>query len=83
MTDRPQVRRLTAADAPLYKEIRLEALQRSPEAFGSTFEHERTQSLAQFGVASHKQQVMPSFMTQHELNRTGTETVGAVVDQYR
>lgn len=50
MTDRTQiqVRLLTAADAPLFREIRLEALQRSPEAFGSTLEHERTQSLAQF-----------------------------------
>jgi hypothetical protein len=26
---------------------------------------------------------MPSFMTQDELNRTATETAGAVVDQHR
>src|SRR5258708_31282179 len=35
-----QIRRLEAPDAVLYKDIRLEALQRSPEAFGSTFEWE-------------------------------------------
>ena len=40
MTDHPQVqvRRLIEADAPLFREIRLEALKLSPEAFGSSFE---------------------------------------------
>src|SRR5258708_32126390 len=61
MTDRPQVRLLTAADAPLYKEIRLEALQRSPEAFGSTFEHERTRSPAQFEEVLAKADVFGAF----------------------
>ena len=39
---------MTEADAPLFREIRLEALQRSPEAFGSSFEQESTRSLGQF-----------------------------------
>ena len=47
MTDRSQVqiRRLLPADARLFREIRLEALQQAPEAFGSTFEQECSQSL--------------------------------------
>ena len=31
------IRRLTEADAVLYRDIRLEALRANPEAFGSTF----------------------------------------------
>ena len=63
MTDRSQiqVRLLTAADAPLFRDIRLEALQRSPEAFGSTFEHERSQSLAQFEEVLGKSDVFGAF----------------------
>lgn len=50
MTDgsQVQVRRLMPADAGLFREIRLEALQQAPEAFGSTFEQEGSQSLARF-----------------------------------
>jgi ribosomal protein S18 acetylase RimI-like enzyme len=43
-----QVRRLTPADAALYREIRLEGLQCDPEAFGSTFEAENTRPLTFF-----------------------------------
>ena len=43
-----QIRRLTPADATLYREIRLEALQRNPEAFGSTFEAESARSVESF-----------------------------------
>lgn len=63
-----EVRRLRAADAPLFRDIRLEALQRSPEAFGSTFEHERTRSLAQFEEVLAKADVFGAFR--------GTELVG-------
>ena len=50
MTDHPriQIRRLIEADASLFREIRLEALKLSPEAFGSSFEQESTRSLDQF-----------------------------------
>ena len=42
------IRLLSRADAALYREIRLEALRLSPEAFGSTFEAEAAQPLAFF-----------------------------------
>ena len=46
-----EIRRLAqenAADAALYRDIRLEALRANPEAFGSTFETENTQALSWF-----------------------------------
>jgi ribosomal protein S18 acetylase RimI-like enzyme len=45
-----EIRRLTQADADvvLYRDIRLEALRASPEAFGSTFEIEDAQPLNWF-----------------------------------
>ena len=43
-----QIRRLVPADATLYRDIRLEGLRRSPEAFGSTFEAEDARPLAFF-----------------------------------
>jgi ribosomal protein S18 acetylase RimI-like enzyme len=49
--DNIEIRRLAredAADAVLYRDIRLEALQANPEAFGSTFEVENAQPLSLF-----------------------------------
>ena len=43
-----EIRRLTAADAVLYRDIRLEALRLSPEAFGSAFETESVQPVGWF-----------------------------------
>ena len=43
-----RIRRLEVADAALFRDIRLEALQKNPEAFGGTFEHESAQPLAWF-----------------------------------
>jgi ribosomal protein S18 acetylase RimI-like enzyme len=43
-----EIRRLAAADAPLFRDIRLEGLQRDPDAFGSTFERESTEPLSFF-----------------------------------
>ena len=43
-----QIRRLTPADAALYRDIRLEGLRCHPEAFGSTFEGESARPLAFF-----------------------------------
>jgi RimJ/RimL family protein N-acetyltransferase len=43
-----QIRRLTPADAALYRDIRLEELRCNPEAFGSTFEAENARPLTFF-----------------------------------
>jgi RimJ/RimL family protein N-acetyltransferase len=43
-----QIRRLTPADAALYRDIRLEGLRCNPEAFGSTFEDENARPLTFF-----------------------------------
>jgi RimJ/RimL family protein N-acetyltransferase len=42
------IRQLTPGDAALYRSIRLEGLNESPEAFGSTFDAEFTKPLAWF-----------------------------------
>lgn len=47
-TEAIQIRRLLPADAALYRDIRLEGLRLSPEAFGSTFERENAQTLDWF-----------------------------------
>src|SRR5580704_13049829 len=63
MTDHPriQVRRLIEADAPLFREIRLEALRLSPEAFGSSFEQESERSLGQFEETLRMSDVFGAF----------------------
>ena len=43
-----QIRRLTPADAAVYRDIRLEGLRCNPEAFGSTFEAETAKPLTFF-----------------------------------
>ncbi len=43
-----EIRRLRPEDAVLYRELRLEALLRNPEAFSSTLEAETAQTLAWF-----------------------------------
>ncbi|TCK38052.1 acetyltransferase (GNAT) family protein [Paraburkholderia sp. BL8N3] len=48
-TDAPfTIRRLAAADANAYREIRLEGLQRHPEGFGASYDDETLQPLAWF-----------------------------------
>ncbi|MGZ5907682.1 MAG: N-acetyltransferase family protein, partial [Reyranella sp.] len=49
------------ADAPLFREIRLEALELSPEAFGSSFEQESTRSLGQFEETLRMSDVFGAF----------------------
>ena len=56
-----RIRRLEPADAALYREIRLEALQRNPEAFGSTFERENAQALSWFEAAIGRAAIFGAF----------------------
>ena len=56
-----QIRLLTSADAPLYREIRLEALRLSPEAFGSSYEQESPHPLIFFEEALTKADVFGAF----------------------
>ena len=58
----PQIRRLELADAGLYREIRLEALQKNPEAFGSTFEKENAQPLSWFEAAIRRADIFGGFL---------------------
>ena len=76
MTDssKVQIRHLMPADARLYREIRLEALQQAPEAFGSTFEQECSQSLAQFEEALTKADVFGAFRETDLLGMAGYRT---------
>ena len=45
-----EIRRLMPADAALYRDLRLEGLRLSPEAFGSIYEIERTEPLGWFAA---------------------------------
>jgi RimJ/RimL family protein N-acetyltransferase len=55
------IRRLTPADAALYRSIRLEGLNSNPEAFGSTFEAEFGKPLAWFFDRLSNTQVFGAF----------------------
>ena len=59
----PQIRCLELADAGLYREIRLEALQKNPEAFGSTFEKENAQPLPWFEAAIGRADIFGGFLS--------------------
>ena len=43
-----KIRKLTASDALIFQEIRLQAVKEAPEAFGGTFEEERENSLSMY-----------------------------------
>jgi RimJ/RimL family protein N-acetyltransferase len=58
----PQIRRLETPDAALYRDIRLEALQRNPEAFGSTFEWEDAQPLSWFEAVLGRAAIFGGFL---------------------
>ena len=45
----PLIRRISVAEAATYRDIRLEALQNAPTAFGSSYEAESQNSLVDFG----------------------------------
>jgi len=57
-----QIRRLGPSDAALYREIRLEALKRNPEAFGSTFESENAQPLSWFEAVVVRADIFGAFL---------------------
>jgi RimJ/RimL family protein N-acetyltransferase len=57
-----QIRRLEIADAGLYRDIRLEALQKNPEAFGSAFEKEGTQPLPWFEAVLGRADIFGAFI---------------------
>jgi RimJ/RimL family protein N-acetyltransferase len=57
-----QIRRLQTPDAAVYREIRLEALQRNPEAFGSTFEFENAQPLSWFEASLGRAAIFGAFV---------------------
>jgi RimJ/RimL family protein N-acetyltransferase len=60
-TDGIEIRRLLPDDAVLYRGIRLEALQASPKAFGSTFEVENAQPLSWFSDRLGSSTVLGAF----------------------
>ncbi|MGO9450084.1 MAG: N-acetyltransferase family protein [Candidatus Binataceae bacterium] len=60
-TARIQIRSLAPPDAALYREIRLEALQGNPEAYGSTFETENAQPLTWFSDRLGRSKVLGAF----------------------
>ncbi len=57
-----QIRRLEPSDAALYREIRLEGLRISPEAFGSTFEKEDAQPLSWFETVLGRTDIFGAFL---------------------
>jgi ribosomal protein S18 acetylase RimI-like enzyme len=69
-----QIRRLLPADARLFREIRLEALQLAPEAFGSSYEQECSRSLAQFEEVLSGSDVFGAFRSTDLLGMAGYRT---------
>ena len=57
-----QISRLGPSYAALYREIRLEALKRNPEAFGSTFESENAQPISWFETVVVRADIFGAFL---------------------
>ena len=58
----PEIRQLLAADAADFRSIRLEGLQRSPEAFGSTYEAESGRPIEEFERSLSRSGVAGAFV---------------------
>jgi ribosomal protein S18 acetylase RimI-like enzyme len=56
-----ELRRLSPEDAALFREIRLEGLERDPDAFGSTFEGESAEPLSFFAERLGRSAVFGAF----------------------
>jgi RimJ/RimL family protein N-acetyltransferase len=85
MTDdiQSQIRLLTPADAPLFREIRLEALRLSPEAFGSSFEQEAPRSLAHFEEVLATAAVFGAFREPDLVGMAGFRTQGGAKQAHK
>jgi RimJ/RimL family protein N-acetyltransferase len=57
-----QIRRLEISDAALFRDLRLEALQKNPEAFGSTFESESALPLSWFEGSLGRADIFGAFL---------------------
>jgi len=71
VTTPPQIRLLTPADAVAYRDIRLEGLRLSPEAFSSTFGREDAMPLAWFEERIVKGNIFGGFAEDELLGVTG------------
>ena len=69
-----QIRLLTQADAAFYRDVRLEALQQNPEAFGSTFERESEKPLSWFGERLAQFEIFGAFVVGELLGTAGVLT---------
>ena len=71
MMDDIDIRRLSPADASIYRSIRLESLSLSPEAFGSAFESEVVRPLASFAERLERDDVFCAFHREEPVGIAG------------
>jgi ribosomal protein S18 acetylase RimI-like enzyme len=62
-----ELRRLRSSDAALFRELRLEALERHPEAFGASWEDEQRQPESRFAERLEAGHVMGGFTEEQTL----------------
>ncbi len=78
-----EIRRLTAADAVAYREIRLSGLKSSPVAFGSTYESESVQPLSRFSERLGSSAVFGAFRCAEILGIAGFVTRNGVKEAHK
>ena len=76
MDDDIQIRRLTPQDAALFRDLRLEALECSPEGFASTLEAERTRPVEGFAERLASSAVFVAFDGKTPLGMAGFRAHG-------